>query len=215
MGCTSLTNVTLSECMTEIKDATFWNCENLADIVIPKGITRLCRAVFGGCKSLKNITIPEEVAEIDGEAFYLIEKNITLSGYKGSRAESFAAENNIKFVALDNEPVTTTAVPGTTTTVSGTTTAASGTTTTTKADPVRPVKVAVYGDTNLDGEADIGDVVLACRFIVGDTTAVIKDAGVASADVDGDGQVTPTDTTLMLQKIAKIITEFPAAKKNA
>ena len=45
--------------------------------------------------------------------------------------------------------------------------------------------------------------------------AVIRDGGLVSADVDADGEVTTDDTTLMLKKIAKQITKFPAEEKNA
>ena len=62
-------------------------------------------------------------------------------------------------------------------------------------------KVMLYGDTTQDDVFDISDVVLTCRFLAGDVTATIKDAGIASADVDGDGQVTSNDITLMLKKI--------------
>ncbi len=109
--------------------------------------------------------------------------------------------------------VTTTASVSTTKPVTTTTVTTTAAVTTSGVKP--PVVVTNYGDTNLDGTVDVSDVVLACRFIVGDVSAVIKDAGVASSDVDDDGQVTTNDTTLMLKKIAKQITKFPAEEKNA
>lgn len=112
-------------------------------------------------------------------------------------------------------PVTTTAVPGTTTTaVSGTTNAATVTTTLTTTASSRPNQIAVYGDATQDGVFDISDAVLTCRFMVGDLTAKIKDAGIASADVDGDGQLTSDDITLMLKRIARMISEFPVEEPN-
>ena len=49
--------------------------------------------------------------------------------------------------------------------------------------------------------------------LAGDVTATIKDAGIASADVDGDGQVTSNDITLMLKKIARKISDFHAEER--
>ena len=59
-------------------------------------------------------------------------------------------------------------------------------------------------DINGDGAVDVSDVVLLCRFVVGDKTAKATDAMVARMDVDQNGKVESNDATKILRRIARI-----------
>ena len=56
---------------------------------------------FCNCKNLSRITIPESVTDIEDEAFRSC-SNLTIYGYEGSYAETYANTNNIPFAAIKN-----------------------------------------------------------------------------------------------------------------
>ena len=62
----------------------------------------------------------------------------------------------------------------------------------------------VIGDVNTDGTVDVSDAVLLARFVAEDAAAVISKAGLALADVNGDGQRTAEDVIAILKIIAII-----------
>lgn len=96
--CTSLKNVTLSNSIDEIHIDTFSSCEALESIKIPNSVIAIGNGAFRFCTSLKSIEIPNSVTKIDEDAFLGCD-SLTIHGAKGSYAESFAKEQNIKFVA--------------------------------------------------------------------------------------------------------------------
>ncbi|MGN1458455.1 MAG: sigma-70 family RNA polymerase sigma factor [Acutalibacteraceae bacterium] len=96
--CTSLKNVTLSNSIDEISTCTFINCEALESIKIPDSVIAIGNGAFSFCTSLKSIEIPNSVTKIHECAFIGCD-SLTIHGTKGSYAESFAKEQNIKFVA--------------------------------------------------------------------------------------------------------------------
>ena len=76
----------------------------LEEVIFEEGMTKIPKYFFGDYsenKKLKLVEIPESVTEISKDAFE--DLNITIYGYKNSRAESYAIENNIPFSALDDE----------------------------------------------------------------------------------------------------------------
>ena len=99
--CTSLEKVTIHDGVKEIWGSSFKNCTSLTSIVIPDSVRKIGSSVFENCTNLKSITIPAGVREIGWHAFYRC-KNLTIYGYKGSSAETYANENNIPFIALDD-----------------------------------------------------------------------------------------------------------------
>lgn len=60
------------------------------------------------------------------------------------------------------------------------------------------------GDANLDGQADISDVILIARYAAEDNTVVIPPQGLNNADANYDGRLTVADVVQILQKIAKL-----------
>jgi len=68
-GCTSLTNVTIGNSVIIIGDSTFYSCTSLADVTIPNSVTTIGGGAFASCTSLADVTIPNSVITIGGGAF--------------------------------------------------------------------------------------------------------------------------------------------------
>lgn len=123
-GCKSLSNVKISNSMTSIPASMFADCVSLSAIEIPTSIEVIGNYAFSGCTSLKDFEIPENVLTIGAYAFYgcrnlssiIIPKsvtdiyadafdncpNLTIYGYADSYAETYANENEIPFVRIDD-----------------------------------------------------------------------------------------------------------------
>ena len=63
------------------------------------------------------------------------------------------------------------------------------------------------------GVVDVTDVVLLCRYLAEDDTAVITEEGKKNADCDGIAGLTNSDGTRILQLVAKLITKDQMGKK--
>lgn len=87
MYCTSLKKVVIEESVKRIGMFAFWFCPKLTAITIPKSVTEIGETAIGYTGSGTN----NHVWPIDG---------FTVSGYKGTAAEQYAKENQLKFVAL-------------------------------------------------------------------------------------------------------------------
>lgn len=72
--------------------------DKIKSVDIGSGITEICEMSFWNCYELKNIKIPESVQTITDPVF-INPDSITIHGKKGSYAESYAKDENIKFVA--------------------------------------------------------------------------------------------------------------------
>ena len=59
-----------------------------------------------------------------------------------------------------------------------------------------------YGDLNVDGMVNVSDAVLIARMIAEDSTVTITEQGLRNADINGDGVISPDDSTALLKKIA-------------
>ena len=100
---------------------------------------------FYGCTNLTKITIPESVTSIESFAFEDC-NNVTIYGYTGSYAETYAEENDIPFVSLGNATTTET----TTTTTETTTETTETTTTTTTPETPTIAKGDLDGSDRID-----------------------------------------------------------------
>ena len=67
---------------------------------IPYGITSISHACFCGCYGLTEVEIPPTVESIGDYAFHRCFRLRCIKGIKGSYAEQYAKEHNIKFVAI-------------------------------------------------------------------------------------------------------------------
>ena len=136
---------------------------------------------FYGCTNLTKITIPESVTSIESFAFEDC-NNVTIYGYTGSYAETYAEENDIPFVSLGNATTTETTTETTETT----------TTTTTPETPT-----LAKGDLDGSDRIDSTDIFYTMYYVA--NVAVGNPGGltteqIAAADVDGSGKVDSTDS---------------------
>jgi Leucine-rich repeat (LRR) protein len=98
-NCTSLISVFLPLSMTEIGSSAFEDCTSLTSITIPSSVTSIGSMAFFNCTSLRSITIPNSVASIGGSAFWRC-NDLTIYGYAGSYAQTYAEDNYIPFVPI-------------------------------------------------------------------------------------------------------------------
>lgn len=94
--CYALTEVRFGDSVREINDGAFGSCMFLDNVVLPESATKI-GAAFQDCRNLKDIYIPASVTVIDQSAFYQTSK-VTIHGESGSYAETFARQNNIRFI---------------------------------------------------------------------------------------------------------------------
>ena len=98
-SCDSLTSVNIPDSVTSIGDYAFSCCDSLTSVDIPDSVTSIGDRAFAWCSSLESISIPGCVIDIGENAFFGC-ANLTIYGYAGSYAETYAAENDIPFVGL-------------------------------------------------------------------------------------------------------------------
>lgn len=108
---------------------------SISDIEISEEVKYICHNAFVGTEKLQNVYIFSRTIDLIGSGIgYSSEneilENITIYGYIGSTAENYANENGFTFIALDEQPTTTTTPEPTittmTTTITPTTTATTG-----------------------------------------------------------------------------------------
>lgn len=97
---TALEKVTIADGTTVIGDGAFYYCTSLNEITIPDSVTMIDKNAFDYCTNLSKIIIPDSVTEIKDYAFNMCE-NVTIYGYEGSYAQSYAAQNEIPFVVIE------------------------------------------------------------------------------------------------------------------
>ena len=95
--CSSLTDVKIPGSVISIGAAAFAYCRNLASIEIADGVEQIGDNAFCDCTALTNINIPKTVTSIGDEAFCDCNSDLIVTVVKGSYAESYAKENNIKY----------------------------------------------------------------------------------------------------------------------
>ncbi len=119
-GCSSLEKIELSSKLTTIEGGIFYGCTALKSLEIPNGVTKITGDAFFQCKALETIIIPKSVMAMDVGLFRTTSTDtLTIYGYAGSYAESYAKENNIPFKAIDGKEDST-AVSKSNQTISGT-----------------------------------------------------------------------------------------------
>ena len=104
-GCTTLKDIKIPDNVTLIGNYTFANCKSLTSIVIPNSVEWLAYGAFAGCDNLKSATILNSDTDIRDGAFD-DSQDLTIYGYVGSTAETYAKENNIPFVDINSKVLT-------------------------------------------------------------------------------------------------------------
>ncbi len=99
--CDKLTDVSLGEGLTVLPGSAFSGCDVIEKVVLPHSIENVEGNVFNECVALKEVTMFRNVTSIDSSAFSYPDK-VTIYGVAGTYPETFANENGIKFVAINN-----------------------------------------------------------------------------------------------------------------
>lgn len=95
-NCEALTDVSLGEGFTVLPESMFEGCSSLQKIILPHKLEKIEPNVFKNCTEFKEITIFRYAEDIDASAFSYPAK-LTIRGIKGTYAEEFANDNDIKF----------------------------------------------------------------------------------------------------------------------
>ena len=99
-NCSSLKTVNIPNGVSKMGDTVFTGCGKLNSIALPESVTSIEVAAFGNCKELAIVTIPASVTTIVDNAFIGCDfELLVIEGKSGSKAEKFAKEKGIKFVA--------------------------------------------------------------------------------------------------------------------
>ena len=98
--CDSLTDVVLGNGITQIPESGFEHCDKLEKIVLPYRIKKIGDSAFKNCIALTSITIPRATAAI-GNSVFSYPSKMTIYGVPGTYAETYAADNSIKFAAQE------------------------------------------------------------------------------------------------------------------
>lgn len=85
--------------VTTIGNNAFSDCDQIENVVLPGTVKKIGNYAFSVCDSLNSITIPASVTEI-GKSLAHSYSGVSIFGYTGSTAESYAKENNYAFYSL-------------------------------------------------------------------------------------------------------------------
>ena len=104
-GCTALESIQIPDHVEKIGNFTFKECETLSEVTLADGTVEIGEYAFSGCSQLKEITLPKSIENIEDTAFEDC-PNLTIKGYAGSYAESYANEHDIPFESMGEAPET-------------------------------------------------------------------------------------------------------------
>lgn len=94
--------LTIPSALKIVPEGMFTRAESLEKVIIEDGIERIDRQAFGYCGKLKEVIIPASVVEIEAQAFEYTSSELVLAVEPGSYAESYAKENGIDYVYLED-----------------------------------------------------------------------------------------------------------------
>lgn len=102
----NLKSLTIPASVTEIKEGAFGNCIALSNITIKENqLETIHDFAFANCYALKKIVLPASVKKMGDNVFYSITDSITIWGSKDSTAQTYAEENNVKFIDISHAHV--------------------------------------------------------------------------------------------------------------
>jgi hypothetical protein len=212
---TAITEINLSENMTEIAVGAFMSCASLSKIDIPEKITKINDDTFNGCVSLENISFPKALKSIGDNAFKDC-KSLTFGEFPSSLTKigTGAFENDSALTELF--------IPESVTSIGAYALYPMSIQKTLKVTCYKDSYAAEYcyenlveyteveklfGDVNLDGVTNILDVTCIQKYKIGEEE-IPSFRAKELADVNKDGEITIRDATLIQMKLAKIIDDF-------
>lgn len=108
-GRADITTLAIKEGITGVAAGAFRNCCNLKSVSLPESLTSVGEEAFAQCGALKLITLTEGLKEIGTNAF---DAGLTVTASAGSSAESYARDNDLTLVILEEEAVEAPEVEG-------------------------------------------------------------------------------------------------------
>ena len=96
-----LKSIKLNDGIKLIDEGTFIDCKGLEEITLPDSVTTIGTVILSG-SGVKKIYIPASVQKIDQNAFYNVEKQVTIVTTKGSFAEKYAKRNEMSYEIADS-----------------------------------------------------------------------------------------------------------------
>ena len=99
-SCHELKSVALENDAAVINDQAFKNCTSLKSVTIPSGVRTIGKDAFNGCEKLKTVKIYNRKAKIGSDAFAGCASGLTIHGWPGSTAKTYASEHGLAFKTL-------------------------------------------------------------------------------------------------------------------
>ena len=98
-SCSSLTEIEIPDSVEEIGDSAFQNCGSLTEVTGGRRLKKIGYEAFEYCRKLDSITLYPTITSISGFAFDECQF-LTIYGYTGTYAETYASGQNIPFRSL-------------------------------------------------------------------------------------------------------------------
>lgn len=99
-GCSELTDIVIPKKLKTIPEKMFYKCTTLSTIEIPENITKIDNKAFARCTSLSSVMISSNAIEL-GEGIFSKCDNLKIYCKSGSKASSYAKENDINYILQD------------------------------------------------------------------------------------------------------------------
>ena len=201
------TSITLPETLVTIEKEAVLSCENIKEITIPRNVQNIGEHALGYEMKLVPVCGSSETYI----AFYRMDDFI-IKGYKGTAAETYALQNRFTFIALDDEPITTTTTVTTDVTTTETTVVTTQTTAicTTSAAETTPITTTVTipeikGDANGDGKLSANDAAYIAKELAQSSISgeKITAEDYPSMDFNQDGKITAKDAADIARYLAE------------
>lgn len=100
------TAYTVKEGTVNIAGYAFCNSQSLTDVKLPDSVKIIGAEAFSFCYNLTDINIPESVTYIGEDTFIDCHDDLKIYGNKGSVAEEYAFDNDIKFCSIAYKTIT-------------------------------------------------------------------------------------------------------------
>lgn len=145
-ACTGVTEIVIPDTVKTIDSDAFEMATKLKSVSIGSGVKTISSSTFNNCMNLERVVILPSVVSISEDAFDNCSDNLTIVGYAGSYAYTYAVENEIPFESIDGSTYVSIIAP---TEVAGATVPVYGHT-------LANTKVEIYDGTTKIGEITSG-----------------------------------------------------------
>lgn len=98
---TGIKKIVFEDGIEVIPEYALSGADMLEEIVIPDSVKLINNSAFTGCDMLKDVYIPASVTEYSKMGIFTVNADLCIWGYADTATEQYAANNNIKIVAID------------------------------------------------------------------------------------------------------------------